>query len=152
MAVIPYVENNHPSVDVKTIYKWIQEKLGIDHNHRSIKSKYKEEKINQNRYSPRYIAELLPGKDHNGKAFFHFSNMSDYITLSSNGQLNVRGGEEDLFRAWGSSEFKNVAPYAVFQDLEKEIIKVNIPVSGRDYSFNSYSDFISWLTYKGDKN
>jgi hypothetical protein len=151
-AVIPYVEKNHQSVDLKTIYKWIREKLGIDHNHRSIKSKYKEEKINQNRYSPRYIAELLPEKDRNGKVFFHFSNIGDYITLSSNGQLNVRGGEEDLFRAWGSSEFRNLSPHAVFQELEKEIVKIHIPVSERDYSFNSYSDFIRWLTYQGDKN
>jgi hypothetical protein len=151
-AAIPYVERTYPSVDIKTTYKWIREKLGIDHNHRSIKPKYKEEKINQNRYSPRYIAELLPEKGRNGKVSFHFSNMSDYITLSSNGQLNVRGGEEDLFRAWGSSEFKNLTPHAVFQELEKEIIKINIPMSGRDYSFNSYSEFIGWLTYQGDKN
>jgi hypothetical protein len=150
-AAIPYVEKNHPSVDIKVIYKWIREKLGIDHNHRSIKSIYKEEKINQNRYSPRYIAELLPEKGRNGKAFFHFSNMSDYITLSSNGQLNVRGGEEDLFRAWGNSEFRNLTPHSVFQELEKEIVKINIPVLGRDYSFNSYSEFVGWLTYQGDK-
>jgi hypothetical protein len=151
-AVIPYVGKNHPSVDIKVIYKWIREKLRIDHNGRSINSKYKEEKINQNRYSPRYIAELLPEKDLNRKAFFYFSGISDYITLSSNGQLNVRGGEEDLFRAWGSSEFKNLLPHAVFQELEKEIVKINIPVSEKDYTFNSYSEFIRWLTYQGDKN
>ena len=150
MAVIPYVEKNNTPVDIKAIYKWIQKKLGTSHDYRFIKDR--DEKINQSKYSPRYIAELLPEKDRNGKVFFHFSNIGDYITLSSNGQLNVRGGEEDLFRAWGSSEFKNLAPHAVFQELEKEIVKINIPMSGRDYSFNSYSEFISWLTYRGDKN
>ncbi len=151
-AVIPYVEKNLPSVDIKTVYKWIRQKLGKDHNQMSIKSKYKEEKINQNRYTPRYITELLSEKDRNGKVFFHFSNIGEYITLSSSGQLNVRGGEEDLFRAWGSSEFRNLAPHSVFQELEKEIVKINIPVPGRDYSFNSYSEFISWLTHQSDKN
>jgi hypothetical protein len=150
MAVIPDEEKNHPSVDIKALYKWMQKKLGIARNHRFIIDK--DEKINHNKYSPRYLAELLPEKDRNGKAFFHFSNISDYITLSSNGQLNVRGGEEDLFRAWGSSEFRNLAPHSVFQELEKEIIKINIPVPGRDYSFNSYNEFISWLTHQSDKN
>jgi hypothetical protein len=150
MAVIPYVEKNYPSVDIKTIYKWIQKKLGITRDHRFVKNRG--EKINQGRYSPKYIAEILPEKEHNGKAFFHFKNMSDYITLSSNGQLNVRGGEEDLFRAWGNSEFRNLAPHAVFQELEKEIVKINVPVLGKEYSFNSYSEFVSWLTYQSDKN
>ncbi len=152
MDISPYVEKNHSSVDIKEMYKWIQKKLGIAQDHRFIKSKDKGEKISQNKYSPKYIAELLPEKDRNGKVFFHFSNISDYITLSSNGQLNVRGGEEDLFRAWGSSEFRNLAPHAVFEELEKEIIKISIPMPGRDYSFNSYSEFISWLTYQSDKN
>lgn len=152
MAAIPYVEKNHPSVDIKAIYKWIREKLGIDPNHRPIKSKYKEEKINQNKYSPKYIAGLLPEKDPNRKAFFYFSDISDYITLSSTGQLNVRGGEEDLFRAWGNSEFGNLAPHAVFREFKDKIIKINTPVSGKVFSFNSYSEFISWLTFHSDKN
>ena len=152
MAVIPYVEKNHPSVDIRAIYKWMRKKLGTSQDHRFSKSKDKEEKINQNKYSPKYIAELLPEKDRNGKAFFYFSGTSDYITLSSNGQLNVRGGEEDLFRTWGSSEFRNLTPLTVFQELEDRIIKIDIPVSGRDYSFDSYSEFISWVTYQSDKN
>jgi hypothetical protein len=152
MDVIPYVEKNHTSVDIKAIYGWMRKKLGSAQDHRFIKSKDKEEKINQNKYSPKYIAELLLEKDREGKALFHFSNISDYIILSSNGQLNVRGGKEDLFRAWGSSQFRNLAPNSVFQELEKEITKINIPVSGRYYSFDSYSEFISWLTNHSDKN
>jgi hypothetical protein len=150
MTVIPYVEKNLPSVDIKVIYKWIQKKLGIAQDHRFIKDR--NEKINQNKYSPKYVAELLAEKDRNGKVFFHFSNISDYITLSSNGQLNVRDREEDLFKAWGSSEFRNLAPHAVFQELEDRILKINIPVSGRDCSFSSYSEFISWFTFQSDKN
>ena len=142
MAIGSYMS---PSVDIKAIYKWIQwiqKKLGI------AQDQDRDKKINQNRYSPRYIAELLPEKDRNRKVFFHFSNMSDYITLSSNGQINVRGGEEDMFRAWVNSEFKSLKPQSVFHELEKELIKINFtPVSGREnYSFDSYSDFISWLT------
>jgi len=76
---------------------------------------------------------------------------SNFITLSSNGQLNVRDQEENLFKAWVSSEFRNLNPHAVFQELEDRILKINIPVSGRDYSFSSYSEFIGWLTYQGNK-
>ena len=137
MAVIRYVEKNHQPVDIKGIYKWMPKKLGTTQDHRFRKSKDQEEKINQNKYSPKYIAELLPERDRNGKAFFYFSGISDYITLSSDGQLNVRGGEEDLFRAWGSSEFRNLTPHTVFQKLEDRIIKINILVSERGYSFNS---------------
>jgi hypothetical protein len=135
MAVSPYVEKNHSSVDIK-----------------ATKFEGNDEEINQNKYSPKYIAELLREKDRIGKAFIHFSDISDYITLYSNGQLNVRGGEEDLFKAWGSSEFRNLAPHAVFQKLEKEIVKINMPMSDRDYCFNSYSEFITWLTNQSDKN
>lgn len=151
MAAIPYVEKNHHSVDIKAIYKWMRKKLSTSQDHRFRKSKDDEEKINQNKYSPKYIARLLPEKDPKGKAIFYFSGVSDYITLSSNGQLNVRGGDEDLFRTWGNSEFRNLVPHTVFQELEDRIIKINIPVSERDYSFNSYREFISWLTYQSYK-
>lgn len=152
MAVIPCVEKNHASVDIRAIYEWMREKLGTSRDNGFTKSKDKEEKINQNKYSPRYIAELLPEKDRDGKALFHFSGISDYITLSSNEQLNARGGEEDLFRAWGSSEFRNPLPHAVLRELEERIIKINVPASERDYSFNSYNQFVSWLTNRSDKN
>ncbi|HEX3037183.1 MAG TPA: hypothetical protein VHT73_19030 [Thermodesulfobacteriota bacterium] len=135
MAVIQYVENNYSSF-----------------NRKATKPEGRYELLNQSKYSPKYIAELLTEKDRNGKAFFYFSNISDYITLYSNGQLNVRGGEEDMFRVWGRSEFRNLAPHAVFQELEEEIVRIDVPVSGRGYSFNSYSEFIGWLTYQGDKN
>ena len=148
MAAIPYVEKNHHSVDIKAIYKWMRKKLSTSQNHRFRKSKDNEEKINQNKYSPRYIAELLPEKDADGKAAFYFSNIGDYITLSSDGQLNVRGGEEDLFRAWGNSEFRNLTPNTVFQELEEEIVRINVA----DYSFDSYSEFTSWLRYQRGKN
>ncbi len=139
MPIISYIEKTHPSVDIKAIYKWIRKKLGTSHDHRFGKSKDKEEKINQNKYSPKYIAELLTEEHRNGKAFFYFRNLSDYITLYSNGNINVKGREEDLFKAWGNSEFRTLAPHAVFQEFEDRIVKINIPMSGRDYSFNSYS-------------
>jgi predicted glycosyltransferase involved in capsule biosynthesis len=135
MVLIPDVEKNYPSVDMKPV-----------------KSEGKDDEINRSKYSPKYIAKLLTEKDRNGRALFFFGNISDYITLYSNGHLNARGGEQDLFRTWGSSEFRNLAPHAVFQKLEKEIVKINMPVSERDYSFNSYSEFINWLTNQSDKN
>jgi hypothetical protein len=152
MAAIPYLEKHHASVDIKAIYKWMREKLSPSRDHRFSKSKDKQEKINQNKYSPKYIAEFLPEKDRNGKASFHFSNISDYIILSSNGQLNVRGGKEDLFRAWGSSEFRNLTPNTVFQELEGEIMRINVAVSWRDYSFNSFGEFTNWLKNQRGKN
>ena len=152
MAAIPYVEKNHASVDIKAIYKWMGRKLGLSQDTEFRKSKDKSKNVDQNRYRPRYIAELLPEKNAGGKALFHFRSIGEYITLSSDGQLNVRGGEEDLFRAWGSSEFRNLSPNTVFQELEDRIIKINIPVSERDYSFDSYSEFTSWLRYQRGKN
>lgn len=106
-----------------------------------------------NKYSPEYIARLLAKKAPKGKALFHFKHKSDRIILSSNRQLNVRG-EEDMFRAWGSSEFKSLKPQAVFEELEKEIVKIKVTSeSGRDnYSFGSYGEFIHWLANEGDKN
>jgi hypothetical protein len=116
------------------------------------KKEIDQEKIG-NKYSPEYIARLLAKKAPKGKVLFHFKNKNDRITLFSNRQLNVRG-EEDMFRAWGSSEFKGLKPQAVFKELEREIVRIKvISASGRDnYSFSSYSDFIRWLTSEGDKN
>jgi len=110
--------------------------------------------VNENKYSPKYITRLLTEKYPKGKAFFYFNSKNDYITLYSNGHLNVRGGEEDMFRAWGSSEFRNLKPQSVFEELEKELIKINFNLMSdrENYSFNSYSEFISWLASQRDKN
>ena len=103
--------------------------------------------IIENTYSPKYILRLLAERNCNGRTFFYFRNASDYITLSSNGQLNVRGGEEEFFKHWGSSDFRHIKPHAIFRELEDKIIKISfVPVSGEDgYSFDSYNDFINWL-------
>ena len=148
MTVIQYVERNFASAKIKAIYKWIQKKVDITQDYRFTESE--DEKITENKYSPKYIVRLISEKDRNRKIFFYFRNMNDYITLSSNGQLNARCREEDMFKPWGSSEFRNLKPYAIFQELEYKIIKINvISVSGRkDYSFNSYSEFINWLDYR----
>ncbi|MER3445533.1 MAG: hypothetical protein C4291_01260 [Candidatus Dadabacteria bacterium] len=106
------------------------------------KKEIDQEKI-ENRYSPEYIARLLVKKAPKGKVLFHFKNKSDHIALFSNRQLNVRG-EEDMFRAWGSSEFNSLKPQAIFEELEKEIVKIKvISASGRNnYSFSSYGEFL----------
>jgi hypothetical protein len=124
----------------------------INQFHYKFKKEIDQEKL-ENRYSPEYIARLLAKKAPKGKVLFHFKNKSDRITLFSNRQLNVRG-EEDMFRAWGSSEFKGLKPRAVFEELEKEIVRIKvISASGKDnYSFSSYDEFIGWLVNEGDKN
>lgn len=116
------------------------------------KKEIDQEKI-ENKYSPEYVAKLLAKKAPKGKVLFQFKNKSDRIALFSNRQLNVRG-EEDMFIAWGSSEFKGLKPQAVFEELEKEIVRIKvISVSGRDsHSFSSYSEFIRWLANENDKN
>jgi hypothetical protein len=107
---------------------------------------YREGSNTENKYSKKYILRLLMGKEPKGTAFFYFNNRNEYITLSPIGQLNVRG-KEDMFRAWGSSEFRNFKPQAVFEELEKEITKIKVVSAPGDvnHSFNSYSEFISWL-------
>jgi hypothetical protein len=137
------VETNVALNEIKAMYKLVQKKLGIMQN-TNLSKTY--EIIDDNKYSPRYIVRLLKEKCPNGKAYFYFNNKNDYMTLSSNGQLNVRGGEEEMFKAWGSSEFKNLKPETVFQELEKELVKIHvITAPGREsYSFNSYSQFIEW--------
>jgi hypothetical protein len=139
---------NYTSVETKVIDRRMQENFDLARNNILTKPKDTDMRINENKYSPKYIVKLLTEKYPSGKAFFYFSGKNDYIALFSNGQLNVRGGEEDMFRAWMNSEFRNLKPQSVFHELEKELIKINFtPVSGREnYSFDSYSDFITWLT------
>ncbi len=104
--------------------------------------------VDENRYSPKYIVKLLTERFPYGKVSFYFRDKNDYIALYSNGRINVRDGEKDMFRAWVDSEFRNLKPQSVFQELERELIRIDFtPVSSREnYSFNSYSDFIIWLT------
>ena len=109
-----------------------------------------DEKRDSNKYAPRYIVKLLMKKDPYGKVLFYFRDRKDYIALFSNGQLNARD-EEDMFRAWGISGFKDLKPQSVFKELEMEISQINFVTSspGTNYSFQSYSEFVSWLI--GDK-
>jgi hypothetical protein len=104
----------------------------------------------ENIYDPKYITKLLGKKVLNGRAFFYFKNRSDYISLFANGQMNVRG-EEGMFRPWGGSEFKDLKPQTLFEELEEEIAKIKVPLSadGMGYYFDTYSEFINWLTEKG---
>jgi hypothetical protein len=140
---------NYASAETKAIHKWMQEKFGLIQNNTITKPKDTDAGINENKYSPKYIVKLLTEKYPRGKAFFYFRGKNDYIAISSNGQINVRGGEEDMFRAWVNSEFRNLKPQSVFHELEKELIKINlISMSGREnYSFNSYNELINWLTF-----
>jgi hypothetical protein len=105
-----------------------------------------------NKYLPKFIARLLREKDPNGKALFYFKNRNDYIALFSNGHLNVRG-EEDMFRAWVNSEFKDLEPQSIFKELEKDIAEISFIANSdkSSCSFNSYNEFIRWLTHKDSK-
>jgi hypothetical protein len=145
MAIIQYLEWD---ADIKSVYKWIQKKLGINNDYLLPKPTYSN--VREDNYNPKYIVNLLTEKNFSGKAFFYFRNLSDYITLSSIGQLNVKGGEGELFKAWGVSEFRNFKPRSIFQELENEIIRINFIATsnGRYYSFNSYKELINWLLEK----
>lgn len=152
-------ETNHAPTELKAVYEWIQRKFGVMQKGSLAKAQHTyiedtDEKTNENRYSPKYIVRLLKEKYPKGKAIFYFSSKNDYITVSSNGHLNIRGGEEDMFRAWGSSEFRNLKPQSVFLELEKELIKIIVaPASnGEYYSFNSYDELVNWLALHGDNN
>lgn len=99
------------------------------------------------KYNPKFIINLLLGKNLRGRVFFYFGDKTDFISLCSDGQLNVRGCKDHLFKFWGNSEFWNIKPNNVFQKLEDKVIRVNfVPFSGsRNFLFNSFSEFISWL-------
>lgn len=148
MAITQYLERDYASAEIKAVYKWIQKKLGMNKDHILPESRY--EKVSENNYNPKYIVKLLTEKNYNGKAFFYFRNLNNYISLSSSGQLNVKGGEGELFKAWGSSEFRNFKPGNMLHELENEIsnIKFTAASDGRSYSFDSYKEFIRWLLKK----
>jgi hypothetical protein len=99
------------------------------------------------KYNPRFIMSLLMRKHLRGRVFFYFDGKTDFVTLCSDGQLNVRGCEDRLFKFWGNSEFRNIRPNTIFQKLEDKIIKINFtPFSGgRNLLFNSYATFLNWL-------
>ena len=105
-----------------------------------------DEKKESSKYAPRYIVKLLMKKDPFGKVLFYFKDRKDYIALFSNGQLNAKDAE-DMFKAWGNSEFKDLNPQSIFKELEMEISQINFVTSssGTNYFFQSYSEFVSWL-------
>jgi hypothetical protein len=148
MTVIPFGERKHAQSERETVYKWIRKKLKMAYSNGFIQPK--DERTADNEYSIKHVVRLLKEKKGDGKAVFYFRNAKDYITLSPNGQLNVRGGEEGLFKPWGRSEFKDFNPHSIFQELENEIKGISfIPASSNGvYSFGSYSEFINWLFKK----
>jgi hypothetical protein len=118
-----------------------------------VSTKPKDDGKVENNYVPKYVARLLMEKDPYGIVLFYFRNRKDYVALFPSGHLNVRGGEDDLFRSWGSSEFKDLKPQIIFRELEKEIEKINFitTLSRNNYYFNSYNEFISWLAGESEK-
>ncbi|MGE5443695.1 MAG: hypothetical protein ACM3SR_03730 [Ignavibacteriales bacterium] len=137
MIEIPYLERANKEFSTIPDYRLA--------NHRDRENR-------ENKYSKKYILRHLMEKQRNGVALFYFRNRNEYITLSLTGQLNVRG-EEDMFRPWGSSEFRNLKPQAVFEELEKEISKVKVisAPGSFNHSFNSYGEFIGWLAGESEK-
>jgi hypothetical protein len=114
-------------------------------------TKYKigEVKTNEDKYSPKYLAGLLAERYPTAKAVFYYVGRNDYLSLSSNGHLNVRGGGEGLFKAWGLSEFGDLKPQTIFRELENELLKIAVTNSAGNetHSFDSYNAFLNWLGY-----
>ena len=109
-------------------------------------AKPKNDEKAEGKYIPKYVSRLLMQKAPKGKVLFYFKNRKDYIVLFPNGHLNTRG-EEDMFKAWGSSEFKDLKPQTIFKELEEEVAKIKFVTTsaGDNRSFDSYGEFISWL-------
>ncbi|HWP91887.1 MAG TPA: hypothetical protein VNN20_06790 [Thermodesulfobacteriota bacterium] len=143
-----FAETNRLSSELKTIHGWIRRKLGVMRNKSLTKYKLSEVDINENKYNPKHIARLLAEKHPAARALFYFGR-NDYITLSSNGHLNVRGGGEELFKAWGLSEFGDFKPQTIFRELENELLKIAVrdAAGNETHSFDSYSAFLDWLGY-----
>ncbi|MEQ9617777.1 MAG: hypothetical protein RIG61_01215 [Deltaproteobacteria bacterium] len=98
-------------------------------------------------YNHRVIVKTLSERTNLWKLFFRFSKMEDYLTLTSSGHLNVRGGDESLFKSWGKSEFKDIKPIFALRDLESLITLISLETEGgMEYSFSSYREFTNWLT------
>ena len=144
-----FSETNRVSSELKTIQGWIRRKLGIMRNKSLTKYKIGEVKINDDKYSPKYVAGLLAERYPAAKAVFYFVGRNDYITLSANGHLNVRGGGEELFKAWGLSEFGDFKPPTIFRELENELLKIAVTnaAGNETHSFDSYDAFLNWLGY-----
>jgi hypothetical protein len=108
-----------------------------------------EQENTENKYDPKYITSLLRKRQLNGKAYFYFKNRTSYIVIFANGQINVKG-EEEMFRTWGNSEYKDFKPHNLFEKLEREISKIKVSRSrdgdGGSHHFDSYSEFLKWLT------
>ncbi len=120
------------------------ERLNLNKNPQNIKHHY----LISEKYDPKFIINLVTQRDLRGTVFFYFDDKTDFIALSSDGQLNARGCADHLFKFWGNSEFRDIKPDTVFHKLEHKVIKVDFtPFSGsRNFLFNSFSKFISWLT------
>ena len=99
------------------------------------------------KYNPKFITNLLEEKHLRGMVSFYFDDRADFISLYSDGQLNVRGCEDQLFKYWGNSEFRNIKPNSLFQKLGDKVVKVHfVPFSGSsNILFNSFGKFIMWL-------
>lgn len=145
MEIVNCLETDNEHVTVKYINKdgKDNETLHLNKNPQNLKHDI----FISEKYNPKFIISLLMEKQLRGRVFFHFDDKTDFITLCSDGQLNVRGCEDHLFKFWGNSEFRNIRPNTIFQKLEAKIIKINfIPFSGsRNFLFDSFSEFISWL-------
>jgi hypothetical protein len=145
MQIVNCLENDNEHVSVKYDNKDCKdnETLNLNKNHQN----RKHDNFISEKYNPKFIINLLTERDLKGRIFFHFHEKTDFITLSSDGQLNVRGCKDHLFKFWGNSEFRNIKPNTVFQELEDKVIKVNfIPFSGNGHAlFSSYNTFINWL-------
>lgn len=111
------------------------------------KNLYEESLKTEGSYNHRIIVKTLSEHSNSWKLFFRFSKMEDCLILTSSGHLNVRGGDESLFKSWGKSEFKNIKPMFALSELESFMTLISLETEGGiEYSFRSYEEFTNWLT------
>lgn len=145
MEIINCLKPDNENVNLKLINKDGKDNETLNLNKNPQNKKH--DNFIPEKYDPKFIVNLLMEKHLRGTAFFYFDDKTDFISLCSDGQLNVRGRDDRLFKFWGNSEFRTIKPNAIFQNLKAKVIKVNFNSfsGGRVLLFNSYATFIEWL-------
>lgn len=149
MAIVNYSKSGYLSDELNFISEWITQTEDISKHRKVVESNDKKtDEASTCKNNLDYILEKLEKKELTGKTSFYFKDKTDYINLYANGHLNAKDGDDGLFKPWGLSEFKSTNPRKVLSELENKITRINlIPAMGTsNYSFDSYCEFINWLT------
>lgn len=103
--------------------------------------------LTNKKYDHRFIACIISERFVTWNLYFRLRDTDDFLILTDKRHLNVRGGDESLFKPWGDSDLRNISPLSVFDELEGLITAVWLEAQdGEELSFCSYQEFINWLS------